>query len=293
MKSTKSILLWVFAIVLSLLIGVFQRMTGPTHPVRGQDTVNGKSIQYRLLRSHTAFEDLPVAIKADTAEVKAFLVYKRYKTGDEWTEIEMERGGNHLEAKIPGQPVAGKVEYTIRIQINDQQVILNRGRSIVARFKGKVPSFFLIVHILLMLLGIIFALRTGMEALRKEGRYFGLVNWTLFIVFLGGIIFGPIVQKYAFGDFWTGFPFGFDLTDNKILLAFIFWVFAFFFKRKSKWWVLTAAILMIGVYLIPHSVLGSELDYETGKMNNKYSLYQKPPTRSVVPERTLVRYFRQ
>ena len=293
MKSAKSILLWVFAVVLSLLIGVFQRMTGPTYPVRGQDTVNGKPIQYRLLRSHIAFEDLPVTIKADTTKVKAFLAYKRYKTGDEWTEIEMKREGNHLEAKIPGQPVAGKVEYTIRIQSNDQQVILNRGRSIVARFRGRVPSFFLIVHILLMFLGIIFALRTGMEALRKEGRYFGLVNWTLFIVFFGGIIFGPIVQKYAFGDFWTGFPFGFDLTDNKTFLVFIFWVFAFFFKRKSKWWVLTAAILMIGVYLIPHSVLGSELDYETGKMNNKYSLYQKLPTCSAVPERTLVRYFGQ
>ncbi len=75
-------------------------MTGPTHPVRGQDTVNGKPIQYRLLRSHIAFEDLPVTIKADTTEVKAFLAYKRYKTGDEWTEIEMKREGNPKMAEM-------------------------------------------------------------------------------------------------------------------------------------------------------------------------------------------------
>jgi hypothetical protein len=30
-------------------------------------------------------------------------------------------------------------------------------------------------------------------------------------------------------------------------------------------------VMMIVVYLIPHSVLGSELDYESGKMRNKYS----------------------
>jgi hypothetical protein len=283
MKSIKSIVLWIVAIVLSLLIGIFQRMTGPTHPVRGSEVFDGNSIQYRLLRSYTAFENLPVSIKVSSAGVKAFLAYKRYKTSDKWTETEMKRNGDHLEAHIPGQPEAGKVEYTIRIQMNGRHDMLNHGKSIVARFRGKVPAIFLIIHILLMFLGITFALRTGMEALRKDGRFFGLVNWTLLIVFLGGIIFGPIVQKYAFGDFWTGFPFGFDLTDNKTLLAFIFWIFAFFFKKKSKWWVLAATILMIGIYLIPHSVLGSELDYDSGKMNNKYSVSEQTPMPSISP----------
>jgi len=277
MKSAKSIILWSIAILLSLLIGIFQRMTGPTHPVRGREVINGESIQYRLLRSYTAFDNLPVAIKASSAEVRAFLVHKRYKSDDEWIETEMIRNGDYLEAKIPGQPEAGKVEYSIRVQINDQHDVLNHGKSIIVRFRGKVPAIFLIIHILLMFLGITFALRTGMEALRKNGRFFGLVNWTLLIVFLGGIIFGPIVQKYAFGDFWTGFPFGFDLTDNKTLLALLFWIFAFFFKKKSKWWVLAATILMIGIYLIPHSVLGSELDYKTGKLKNKYSFSDKIP----------------
>jgi len=123
-----------------------------------------------------------------------------------------------------------------------------------------------------MFLSILFALRTGMEILRKEGRYSWMVNWTLGIVFIGGLILGPIVQKYAFGDLWTGFPFGFDLTDNKVLIAVIFWLAAFFLKKKSKWWVGLAAVVMIIIYLIPHSVLGSELDYESGKMKNKYAV---------------------
>ena len=35
---------------------------------------------------------------------------------------------------------------------------------------------------------------------------------------LGGMILGPIVQKYAFGAYWTGIPFGHDLTDAKNLV---------------------------------------------------------------------------
>ena len=81
---------------------------------------------------------------------------------------------------------------------------------------------------------------------------------------MGGMIFGPIVQYYAFGSFWTGVPFGWDLTDNKTLIAMIGWVTAFITTRRSKrapGWVLGASILMLVTFLIPHSLLGSQLDY--------------------------------
>ena len=246
-------------------------MTGPTYPVRGKEILNGKEIGYFLLRSYTTDKgDMPVRINAPDQNVTAFLNYKRYKATDEWKEIVMNRNGDTLAAEIPGQPAAGKVEYSIRVSINGEVFILNKGKSVVARFKGPVPSVFLILHIIFMFFSILFALRTCMEALRKEGNYYWMVNWTLGIVFIGGMILGPIVQEYAFGDFWTGFPFGYDLTDNKVLIAVIFWLIAFFLKKKSKWWVVLASAVMLVIYLIPHSVLGSELDYSTGKMKNKY-----------------------
>ncbi|MEI6614889.1 MAG: hypothetical protein WCL37_08320, partial [Chrysiogenales bacterium] len=84
--------------------------------------------------------------------------------------------------------------------------------------------------------------------------------------FAGGLILGPLVQKYAFGAFWTGFPLGHDLTDSKTLLAVMVWLGAFFLRKKSRWWTLLATVLMIVIYLIPHSLLGSELNYQTGKV---------------------------
>lgn len=271
-KKWVSVLLWVLAFVLSVSIAVYQRLTGPTHPVRASETIKGKTISYKLLRSHTAFENLPVTIEAPDENVKAWLSHKRLNTDDEWTEIEMTREGKYLKGDVPGQPSAGKVEYTVRVQVDDESKLINNGQSIVARFKGAVPSSYLIIHIILMFVGILFAVRTALETLRKDGNYSWMVNWTLGILFVGGMILGPIVQKYAFGDLWTGFPFGYDLTDNKVLIAVIFWIAAFFLKKKSKWWVLAAAVIMLIIYLIPHSVLGSELDYESGKMKNKYSM---------------------
>ncbi len=271
MKRKISFLLWLIAFFLTVTIVLYQRMTGPTYPIKGTEQIGTAGISYKLLRSHTSFELLPVEVKSNDPGVTGFVKYRRYKSNDDWTEIEMKRGDGSLIAELPGQPSAGKVEYTIKIHHGENDLILNNGRTIIARFKDKVPAIFLILHIIFMILSFLFAIRTGLEALRKNGNYMRLVNWTLGIVFVGGMILGPIVQKYAFGDFWTGIPFGTDLTDNKTLFAFIFWIAAFFLKRKSKWWVFAATIMMIVVYLIPHSTLGSELDYTTGQLKNKYS----------------------
>ncbi len=84
------------------------------------------------------------------------------------------------------------------------------------------------------------------------------------------MILGPIVQKYAFGAFWTGVPFGYDLTDNKTLIMWIVWAAVcglFVWKRMrsvlaERVSVILVAVVMVVVYLIPHSLRGSELDYD-------------------------------
>ncbi|MBU1707483.1 hypothetical protein KKB28_06170, partial [bacterium] len=86
------------------------------------------------------------------------------------------------------------------------------------------------------------------------------------LTLVGGMILGPVVQNYAFGAFWTGVPFGWDLTDNKTLIAMVGWVIAFIATRRNppaRIWVLGASLLMFIIFMIPHSTLGSQLDYST------------------------------
>jgi hypothetical protein len=87
---------------------------------------------------------------------------------------------------------------------------------------------------------------------------------------IGGMILGPIVLKYAFGMYWTGWPFGTDPTDNKTLAMWVSWIVAagLFAYRPGRLMalkrgaVIVATIVMLAVYLIPHSIGGTELDYE-------------------------------
>jgi ABC-type transport system involved in cytochrome c biogenesis permease subunit len=111
-----------------------------------------------------------------------------------------------------------------------------------------------------------FAFRAGFEAMRKDGKVRKLAIITAVFLFVGGIILGPIMQKYAFDAYWTGFPVGKDLTDTKTLFALLAWIVALVAGRGGKparGWYLAAFLLTLIVFIIPHSVLGSELDYST------------------------------
>jgi len=205
-----------------------------------------------------------VQVKVPNAEITGTLIYKRYKTDDPWTNIPMKRDEDVLAGSLPKQPSAGKLEYKILLASQGNEISLTGETPVIIRFKDPVPGVILLPHIIIMFLAMLFSTRAGIEALNPKGNPRKLALWTTGLLFVGGFILGPIVQKFAFGEFWTGFPFGTDLTDSKTLLAMIGWIAALIAGRGGKparWWVLGASILLMAVYLIPHSLLGSELDY--------------------------------
>lgn len=259
----KSILLWVGSFIFMGLIAVFQRMTGPTYPVQGKVEIGNQMVKYSLPRSHDGSGKELIKIKVPDTRIKGEIKLKRYKSYDEWQILEMARAGADLLADIPEQAPAGKVMYQITLIDGNKRVEL-RDEPVIIRFKGYVPEYFLYPHIFFMFCAMWFSTRAGLEALTKGKNVFKISLWTLILLFAGGIILGPIIQWYAFGALWTGWPFGHDLTDNKTLAAFIMWIIAVLVLRKNPnkiGWAIAASLVLLAVYLVPHSVLGSEIDY--------------------------------
>jgi hypothetical protein len=115
-----------------------------------------------------------------------------------------------------------------------------------------------------MFIALLWASRAGLEDWANGPRTYLYSLLTVIVLAIGGLILGPLMQKFAFDAYWTGWPFGKDLTDNKTAAALLLWVVAFWRMKKrpgSRGWAIAALILMLVVYYIPHSVLGSELDY--------------------------------
>ncbi len=270
MTKSKKLLFWIIAFLITLSSAVYQRMTGPTYPYKNKIEFANRVIEYKLLRSHTTSSDYQISLDTKGGDITGTVFWRRYKFDKEYEKIEM-TGNSILIASLPKQPPAGKLEYYILLRNNEDAIYLPPDKTIVIRFKGDVPAGILIPHVIIMFSVMLFGVRTGLEVFVKDGNLKFYTLTTIILLFTGGFILGPLMQYYAFGEFWTGFPFGYDLTDNKTLVAMLGWIVTFLRLKKSpkpERWVLGAALLMFIIYLIPHSVLGSELDYS--KLNDSY-----------------------
>jgi hypothetical protein len=225
--------------------------------------IGQKIIKAELIRTYDGQDDAKVILKIADTSIRGEVQFRRFKSYDNWTTAPMVRKGDSLIASLPHQDIAGKVMYHITLVKGNEQVLLNEDPAVL-RYKGHVPMYILIPHILIIFLAMLFSTITGLEAITK-GKNTYLYTWiTIITLVIGGLILGPIVQKFSFDVYWAGWPFGHDLTDNKSVVAFLFWVIALIVQyknREKKFWTILASIVLLIVFLIPHSMLGSEIDY--------------------------------
>ncbi|HNW45249.1 MAG TPA: hypothetical protein PKI19_12150 [Elusimicrobiales bacterium] len=263
-------LLWVLSFLITVAFALFQRMTGPTYPVKGSGiSAGGVSIaSYRFPRSCTTDgQDCVVRVKS-AGELQGFLLWRRYRTEDAFQKAALIYKEGQLSGALPSQPPAGKLEYRVFLKTAEGETELSKD-AVVTRFKGAVPAWALIPHIVFIFLFMFFSVRIFLAVFFSGLTVRHAVPLNLLFLLLGGFVFGPVVQHYAFGQAWTGFPFGYDLTDNKTLLMLVFWLpalAAVLKDRPSRGWILLAFSVTALVYLVPHSMFGSELDYRKGEV---------------------------
>jgi len=281
----KKSLLWMLAFLITVAAAYYQRKTGPTYPKQFDAEINNTAYKLKLIRSIGLDERSEVKFAIRDTTVTARLFYRRFRSDDEYrmsvfsykvypvnsfvmNKIFKMTEEDGFFAYLPKQPPAGKLEYFVEITDSGGTKTFFRENPVVVRYKGSVPGYILLPHVLLMFLAMLFSTFTGLLCIARVLPFRKYAIWTLGLLTAGGMILGPVVQKFAFGAFWTGVPFGWDLTDNKTLIAFIFWVLAVVANREKErpLFALLAAAILLLVYSIPHSMLGSEFDYETGNL---------------------------
>ena len=268
-------ILWGVAVFITVGTAVFQRITGPTYPMSGEVLLGEERVGYVLKRSEEQ-KNAVISIPVSDAAVTGRVEWRRHLTDDPWSSAPMVNadvntgvntgvnGKRILTGELPVQPPAGKLDYRVVVEKAGATAQIPAGEPAVIRFKGGVPLGVLIPHVIVIFMAMLLSTRAGLEFFAAEPKLKGLSLWTVVFLFVGGLVLGPLVQKYAFDAYWTGWPFGTDLTDNKTAVALLGWVAAAIGIRRSKYggrWALVAALILLIVFLIPHSLFGSSLQY--------------------------------
>jgi hypothetical protein len=185
-------------------------------------------------------------------------------------------------AKLPAREKGERLEYGLRISTGGTREDGSSSRSgtesgfHVIKYKGEVSPTILVLHILCMFAGFFFIVEALIGSLamlfKGEGKDFTLaqVRWVLLFTFLGGWPLGFALNWQRFGTVWEGFPFGYDVTDNKTQLVFILWLVVAALSWKSfacrrtgrdlagprtvATAVIVSSVLSLILYLVPHSL---------------------------------------
>lgn len=228
---------------------------------------SGHSVRWRLPRSGEVGRDLPVSLEVQGAPLAGLVRCRRVPSREEWQLLAVSRepssGGYRLSAFLPAQPPAGKLAYQFLLVPDVGEELAIPPEPVVVRFKGRVGLALLLPHVLAMFLGLLLANRAGLGVLFGEARPQRFLWLILAFFALGGLVLGPLVQKAAFGAWWTGFPLGHDVTDTKTLAVVVGWLWAAVRSRGGRRWpVLVASLLTLLAFALPHSLWGSELRWE-------------------------------
>ncbi|OGV95741.1 MAG: hypothetical protein A3I04_00630 [Nitrospinae bacterium RIFCSPLOWO2_02_FULL_39_110] len=220
----------------------------------------------------------------DMKEVRIF--YKKVKGEDFKVSVmqKVKEGSTYVDS-LPGLPKGERWFYYIEAEDTTGNIMtiperVKEGRQInfYVTFEGTANRLLFISHIVLAITAVIFWVHSVFYAVNyliTGERYnirlefysvlYGTISFFIFAFPVGGYI-----AHQVFGQAWSGIPFGWDITDNKSLITFLYYA-AILYLVKGKFngrntgngdiindknfslLVILGIVITVIVYNIPHS----------------------------------------
>ncbi|MEW6050759.1 MAG: hypothetical protein AB1644_06815 [Candidatus Zixiibacteriota bacterium] len=279
------------AIILTVIMLRIARETSRGRPELVIRSTNGITLEMYTATKGPENGTARVSVKVAAANSSDLTPVLRFAEGNSTTASDLARYQSRVmtpfdsaegvysievNAGTRGDKLLYFVEVTDNTDNIKAQLLQDNGAPFEMKYIGRVPLFVLVTHIGLMFgtvfcvsMAFLYAWRLvgGSADVRPMAILFAFA--TLF-AFIGGYPFGFAMNYYAFNVIWEGVPFGTDATDNKtqILLLFLLFVTAstvgsltnrrfgrdLFTPKTVGCLGVAAFLLMLGIYLIPHSI---------------------------------------
>jgi hypothetical protein len=269
----------ILAVFMTLVVVVSARYFGPNRSYRVSATDQGVTLSHKAPRGHIGEGPAVLELAAsglngiEASDLEVALL-GQVKGSSDWErlapariETDPETSERIIVFEVPHKAPTTRYFYRFEARVKEGEpfrVERDGGDPMMVKFKGHVPAWITIVHVLAMFGGFFLLIWSALYALlpalgkgdAKPAARLGL--WAWIVMFVGGIPFGFLMNYYAFDVVWEAFPFGNDVTDNKTQVALILWGIATvgLYRgkgRKSAVFAMVVAVLVLALFLIPHS----------------------------------------
>ncbi|HRC67285.1 MAG TPA: hypothetical protein PK976_05035, partial [Bacteroidales bacterium] len=92
-SKSKNALLWIISFIIMTAASVYQRLTGPTHPVQAKIEIEGTSYLFKLIRSHGSKADARIVLSIPDTSIHGIIAYKKINATETWENDSLVRLG--------------------------------------------------------------------------------------------------------------------------------------------------------------------------------------------------------
>ncbi len=245
------IILWLASFVIVFLAVYISNIIDEDYPITSTFGVEGKKVSYRFEKVHYGNKDYNVIIRTDVAELTGKLFWKS-NVDSIWQSKEFKKSDLILSENIPALKPTEKVNYYIELYHKNKKYLLPDNQKVTLTFFGKIPVFINVLEHLLLYLGLVLAVRTGLEFFNNgaKSKKFGFLTLILFLPYIA--LINPLYLTYKYGFINSSIPpisKLFLLSDIGIFIIWIGTMITIFVSDKFKFLPLVSAFLILMIYV--------------------------------------------
>jgi hypothetical protein len=247
----QSLILWISAAVITFLAGYIQNRTSPTYPISGTIEIGGQKVSYHFQKSCSNKVDYLIMIRSDVENLKGVIRWRVLDKKQAWQIDTLKISEGNLLSKIPKQPALTEIEYLMKLYHKNTEYFLPKNRIEKLKFLGPVPLTIDIHYYLTLFIGLLLAIRVGLEFFNEKPRLRLYSIFTLISFFSCAMIFAPVKKAYEMGAIGKTIPPIGELFYGWLITLVLIWILNLIlvsYTKIPKKWVITFLILTLVIF---------------------------------------------
>lgn len=247
----QSLVLWISALIITFIIIFIQNRISPTYPSSGTIGIGGQKVTYQFKKVHNSSNDYKIFIRSDLKELKGILKWKSAKS-DSWNIDTMKNSEGNIFSSIPKTNYPDTIEYKICLIYGSQEYFLPVSGTEKIIFLGDVPKTIMLHYFLTLFVGLLLAVRGGMEYFNEKPRLKLYSIFTLISFFSCAMIFASVQKAYQIGAIGKFVPPLEQIFENWLIAIVVLWLctlIAISFLKNPKKWILISSLITVLVFL--------------------------------------------
>ena len=146
MEKKQKLILWLSAIVLTVLLSYFKSVTSADYPVSGTIAVNGEQVTYAFNKIFRGKDNLKISLRTDANLLTGFTIWHKnnhaLSVGRSSIKdtLQLKREKGFLSCSIPLQKPGTEILYQVFLQSNNSITQIPMGQTLRTKFWGFVPG---------------------------------------------------------------------------------------------------------------------------------------------------------